>query len=160
MLARTLDPRAGEVLLVRLEQRVAPPPGESQRDAADVVAAAAFGAGMNARKAPGRLNALATGKRPHPALAVRVECARSAIALGRDDPIPYLLSVLRIGTTAGKVLGNDENEYDVAWAQVRAAEALAERAGTKSRFLPERSMQEREQEASRLEALLPPPKPR
>ena len=157
MLARTLDPRAGEVLLERLEQRAAAPPGESQRDAADVVAAAAFSSGMSARKAPGRLNGLAMGRRPHPSLAVRVECARSAIVLGRDDPIPFLLSVLRIGTTAGRIVGSDESQDDVAWAQVRAAEALASRAGTKSRFLPERSMKEREEEAARLEALLPPP---
>lgn len=160
MLARTLDPGAGEVLLERLEQRVATPARESQRDAADVVAAAAFGVGMSARKAPARLNGLAIGKRPHPSLAARVECARSAIALGRDDSIPYLLSVLRAGTTAGRVVGSDENEDDLAWAQVRAAEALASRAGTKSRFLPEGSVREREEEAARLEALLPPPRNR
>jgi hypothetical protein len=86
---------------------------------------------------------------------VRVECARSAIALGRDDSIPYLLTVLRIGTTAGRVLGRDENEYDLAWAQVRAAEALSARAGTEVRFLPEASVRDREKEAARLEALLP-----
>lgn len=160
MLARTRDPRAGEVLLERLEQRVANPPGESHRDAADVVAAAAFGAGMTARAAPARLNALAIAREAHPSLAVRVECARSALALGRDTPIPYLVSVLRMGTTAGQVISSDENPDDLAWAQVRAAEALATRAGTKSRFLPEGSVKDREEEAARLEALLPPPKPR
>lgn len=160
MLARTQDPAAGEVLLERLEQRVAPPPRETQRDAADVVAAAAFGAGMSARKAPARLNGLVTGRRPHPSLSVRVECARSAITLGRDDPIPFLLSVLRVGTPAGNVVGAEENVDDLAWAQVRAAEALAARAGTKSRFLPEGSVRQREEEAARLESLLPPPKKR
>lgn len=160
MLARTKDPRAGEVLLERLEQRVATPPSESQRDAVDVVAAAAFAAGMNARAGAARLNSLAIGRKPHPSLPVRVECARSALALGMDAPIPYLVSVLRTGTTAGRVAPSDENPDDLAWAQVRAAEALASRAGTKSRFLPEGSVKEREGEASRLEALLPPPKPR
>jgi hypothetical protein len=43
---------------------------------------------------------------------------------------------------------------------VRAAEALAARAGTKSRFVPEGSVADREEEAARLEKLLPPPKPR
>lgn len=160
MLARTRDPRAGEVLLSRLEQRVAVPPLESQRDAGDVVAAAAFAAEMRARVEAARLNSLAIGRRPHPSLAVRVECARSALALGMDTPIPYLVSVLRMGTTAGRVAAGEENQDDLAWAQVRAAEALASRAGTKSRFLPEGSVKEREEEASRLEALLPRPKPR
>ena len=160
MLGRSLDPRAGELLLLRLEEGVATPAGESQRDAADVVAAAAFASGMTAKKAVPRLNGLAIGRRQHPSLAVRVECARSTIALGRDDPIPYLLSVLRAGTTAGQVIGADAEEADFAWAQVRAAEALAARAGTKSRFLPEASIREREEEAARLEALLPPPRKR
>ena len=160
ILARTRDPRAGEVLLARLEERGAPPPGESHRDAADVVAAAAFGAGMTAREAAARLNGLSIGRRPHPSLPVRVECARGVIALGRDDPIPFLLSVLRTGTTAGSVVGPETDPDDLAWAQVRAAEALAARAGTTSRFLPEASMRDREAEATRLEGLLPPPRTR
>jgi hypothetical protein len=160
MLGRTRDPRAGEALLERLERRVATPPGESHRDAVDVVAAAAFGAGMTARNAPARLNSLAIADPPHPSLCVRVECARSALAMGRDTPIPYLVSVLRTGTTAGPVASSEESDDDLAWAQVRAAEALATRAGTKSRFAPEGSVKDREEEAARLERLLPPPKPR
>jgi hypothetical protein len=160
MLARTRDPRAGEVLLERLEQRAADPASELRRDAADAVAAAAFGSGMTGRKAAARLNALANGKKPHPSLSVRVECARASLALGRDTMIPYLVSVLRTGTSAGQVVSSEEDEDELGFAQVRAAEALAARAGTVSRFLPEGSMKAREEEALRLEALLPPPKPR
>ncbi|MFN0007681.1 MAG: hypothetical protein ACKVXR_07220 [Planctomycetota bacterium] len=160
MLARTRDPRAGEVLLERLEERVSTPPSESRRDAVDVVAAAAFAGGMRARAEAARLNSLAIGRKPHPSLAVRAECARSALALGMDTPIPYLVSVLRLGTTAGRVASSEENQDDLAWAQLRAAEALASRAGTESRYLPEGSVKDREEEASRLEALLPRPKPR
>jgi hypothetical protein len=157
MLGRARDPKADEVLLARLEERVSTLPGQSERDAADVVAAAALAAGTRAREAAARLTGLAVGRRPHPSVCVRVECARSAIALGRDESIAGLLAVLREGTTAGRVIGPDEDSDDLAWAQVRAAEGLAARAGTTSRFRPEGSVADREAEAARLEGLLPSP---
>jgi hypothetical protein len=161
LLARTRDPLAGEVLLARLEKRFAPPAGATERDAADVVAAAAFAQGTSARDPGARLAGLAVGRRPHPDLGVRVECARSALQLGRDQVIPYLLQVLRVGTAAGRALPGAERVDDLAWAQVRASEALSARAGTPCRFRPEASVREREEEAARLEALLPsaPKKP-
>jgi hypothetical protein len=160
LLARTRDPRAAEALLDRLEEREAPPPGRPGRDAADVVAAAAFAEGLGRGDAAARLNALANGRRAHPSTAVRVECARSALALGRDESIPFLLSVLRIGTHAGRIVGAEEDLDDLAWCQVRAAEALAARAGTPNRFRPEASVTAREEETTRLESLLPSRKKR
>ena len=160
LLARTRDPRAGEVLLGRLEKRVAPPPGSTDEDAVDVVAACAFAEGTPATNAAARLAELAAGKRPHPSLCARVECARSALHLGRDGGIAYLLQVLRTATTAGRPLGPDDSPSDLAFAQMRAAEALAARAGTDVRFRPEASVKDREAEAARLEKLLPGAAPR
>ena len=158
LLARTRDPKAGEALLARLERRV---PGSADADAVDVVAACAFAEGTPAANAAARLAELAAGKRPHPDLCARVECARSALALGRDGVIGYLLQVLRTATTAGKPLGPDDSPSDLAFAQTRAAEALAQRAGTDVRFRPEAAVRHREAEATRLEKLLPgPPKKR
>lgn len=159
LLARTRDPRAGDALLARLEKRV-PVPGATGDDAVDVVAACAFAEGTPGTNAAGRLAELAAGKRPHPDLCARVECARSALALGRDGGIPFLLQVLRMATSAGKPLGPDDSPADLAFAQTRAAEALAARAGTDARFRPEASVKDREAEAARLERLLPaaPPK--
>ncbi len=88
---------------------------------------------------------------------MRVECARSALLLGRDEGIPFLLQVLRVGTVPGRTLTPDESLDDVAWAQLRAAEALSDRAGTERRFRPEWSVSRRQEEAARLEALLPRP---
>lgn len=155
LLARTQDPRAGEVLLKRLEKRVAAPSDRGGADAADVVAAAAFAQGLSAVNAAVRLASLGAGKRPHHDLAVRVECACSSLLLGRDEPIPYLLQLLRIGTSQGRTLGPDDSPEEVAWVQARAAAALSARAGTDRRFLPEASVRDREQETARLESLLP-----
>ena len=129
LLARTQDAQAGEILLKRLEKRTQAPPGSLAADAADIVAAAAFAQGAPAANAATRLASLGAGKRPHPDFAVRVECACSSVRLGRDEPIPYLLQVLRTGTTAGRTLSVEERPGELAWAQVRAAEALSARAG-------------------------------
>jgi len=155
ILGRSKDPEAAELLLVRLEKRAV------ERDPADVVAAAAladdFAPGASATNAAARLASLGAGRRPHPDPFVRVECARSALELGRDEGIPFLLQVLRAGTSAGRKLDPGELAEDVAFLQTRAAAALSARAGTANRFRPEASVQEREAEAARLEALLPRP---
>jgi hypothetical protein len=159
LLARTRELHAGDALLARLEKRVSVP-GATGEDAVDVVAACAFAEGTPGTNAAGRLAELAAGKRPHPDLCARVECARSALALGRDGGIPFLLQVLRMATTAGTPLGADDSPADLAFAQTRAAEALAARAGTDARFRPEASVKDREAEASRLEKLLPAARPK
>jgi len=154
LLARTRDPHAGDVLLAQLEERAPPSSAKPASDAALVVAAAAFAEGTPGSNAAARLGGLATGRRPHPDPFVRVECARSALRLGRDEVVPYLLQVLRTGTTAGRTLSKEDRPEDVAWMQIRAADALSRRAGTERRFEPEASVRAREEEAARLEALL------
>ena len=155
LLARTHDPSAGDALVQRLEKRLEPAAGAQTGDAADVIAAAALAGRFSARDAGPPLEGLAIGSRPHPDLEARVECGCSALALGKDSVIPFLLRVLREGTTAGTSPVDWKPKGDLDWAQWRAAEALSARAGVPCRFRPEASVKAREQEAARLEALLP-----
>ncbi|MCI0572489.1 MAG: hypothetical protein L0Y66_17175, partial [Myxococcaceae bacterium] len=80
-----------------------------------------------------------------------VECACGALAVGRDEPIPFLLQVLRIDTWAGR---EDERDFiastTTAWARDRAARALSERAGLPLRYHPDAPIPQREREAQRL----------
>lgn len=128
LLGRQRTPEAAELLLARLERRVAS--AERNGDAADVVAARALALSSAARALAPRLEALAVGERPHPDLEVRVECAASALALGRDAVQPLLLRVLLLGTELGR---GSEAELGTspttAWARGRASAALAARAG-------------------------------
>lgn len=155
LLARSGDPRALEVLLARLEQRILSPVRAA--DAGDVIAAAAvlrFDAEHRARAhAAERLVSLAQGAGAHPDLEVRVEVAASALALGRDEPIPFLLAVLRAGT-ADDPWPDFERKQTLAWSKTRAAAALSARAGTDARFEPEGSFADQRAEAERLAALL------
>ncbi|MBM3977021.1 MAG: hypothetical protein FJ299_08535 [Planctomycetes bacterium] len=155
LLGRSRAPEALERLLLRLEQRVLGPQVGS--DAVDVTAAQAF-----ARLAPTasaadleRLLALAMGNTAHPDLEVRVECARSCVLHGRDDPLPFLLQVLRIDTWIG---ATDERDFQVsqqtAWARHRAAEALSARAGLPKTFHPDGSVERRQIEILKLEQAL------
>ena len=158
LLARSLDPAAGEELLARLERRIERAEDQGAGDAPDVVAAAAFARGAAAANAARRLEGLARGSRPHPDLEVRVECAASALALGRDAVVPFLARVLREGTAAAKDPPDWKRGSEVGWAQARAADALARRAGVATDYLPEASAAAREAEAARLEGLLAPKK--
>lgn len=160
LLARTGAVEAGEALLVRLERRVSPQPELEKENAADVVAGAAFAEGLPGPGAAQRLETLAAGAKPHPDLEVRVECARSALRLGRDGVVPFLLRVLREGTPAGLAAPDWKRKADESWAQRRAADALSARAGVTCRFRPEASVRDRENEIARLESLLPRPAPR
>jgi hypothetical protein len=162
LLAKSGDPRAHEVLLVRLEQRLdreadLDPTG----DACDVVAAAALRApDPSVRECGARLEALATSPKPHPDLEVRVECAVSALALGRTRTIAFLLRVLREGTSAQTARVDWKRGGDITFAQTRAADALARYAGVASEFSPHASMAARAAEADRLERILTPPRPK
>lgn len=163
LLAESHDPAAQEALLACLERRVdreaaADPTG----DASDVVAAAAFRAPDPAvRECGARLEALGSGAKPHPDLDVRVECAAAALTLGRTRTIPFLVRVLREGTTTQAARVDWKRGGDVTFAQIRAAEALAQQAGVDGRFRPDGSAAARSAEADRLERLLvPPPKKR
>lgn len=149
LLVSSRDPRVPELLLRRLERRERAP-GRA-RDAGDIVAAAAL-AGRDAPvAAPHRLAELADGARPHPDLEVRVECARTALAAGRNEVCPFLLSVLRADTRASRIDPPDwEPTQTLAWAKSRAAEALCARAGIPCVFRPDGSFEHQEREAQRI----------
>jgi hypothetical protein len=149
MLGRSRHRASLELLLQRLEKRRQGPAIES--DAGDVTAAAALALYKGPRKAGERLEALAVGRRAHPDLEVRVECARAALARGRTGSIPFLLQVLRIDTHAGL---RDERDFETspqtAWARSRAAEALSAFAGLPCTWRADASIAEREIGAARL----------
>jgi hypothetical protein len=158
ILARSRNVRAFEALLERLEERKTIEAGKS--DAADVVAAAALnGASGIADLAP-RLEVLSVGKRAHPELSVRVECARSALDLGRDTAITFLLDVLREGTHRAQRKPDFKRPpwtpEGLDWIQARAADALSRRAKLPLRFRPEATLTAREAEIERLESVLLP----
>lgn len=141
---------AVEPLLRHLERRR--PPTDRADDAASVVAAAALAEHPAAVE---RLAALASGPRPHPDLEVRVECARSALALGDTSVLPLLVGVLRIDTWDGQ---NDVRDYTpsatTAWVRQRAAEALAEHLGLEDRYRADASIEDRQRVAKELADLL------
>ncbi len=162
LLAKSGDPSAQEALLASLERRVDREAAlDPTGDACDVVAAAALRSSDAAvRECGARLEALATSPKPHPDLDVRVECAASALAQGRTRTIPFLLRVLREGTTAQTARVDWKRGADLSFAQTRAADALARHAGVPSQFSPDGSAAARAAEADRLERILMPPRPK
>ena len=155
ILARSRDPRAGEVLLARLEKRIEGP--ERSSDAGDVVAAAALGdpALLGGADVAARLERLAIGQEQHPDLEVRVECAASALARGRDGVQGFLLVVLRTHTPAAREELEDwEPRMTMAWAKGRAAEALSRRADVGLTFRADASYEVQAREALALERAL------
>ena len=152
LLARCSDPLAGEILLQRLERRAAPS-GELG-PALDIAAARAARAFPESRNAAGRLESLAYGKRPHPDLEVRVECACTALHFGRDQAIPFLLAIQKHGTRLMVASSGWKPIADMDVCQRRAAEALCERAGRPCRFRPLQPLAERESDIRALEVQL------
>jgi len=152
ILGRCGTEQAGNILFRRLQRRVLGPTRPS--DAGDVVAAAA----LTRFPQPERwhkIARLAIGPDPHPDLEVRVECAASALRLGDERPIPFLLQVLRIGTYEGQREPLDFTPSETtAWARGRAAEALSEYAGLPLRYREDGPIAAREREARRLEERL------
>jgi len=144
------DPGAAatQALLTRLEQRRDHP--VRALDAGDIVAAAA----LTGRGVEARLVALAVGDAPHPDLEVRVECARAALHAGREEVVPFLLTVLRALTPAEREHPGDwERTTTLMWAKSRAAEALCARLGIECEVRPDGSWVDQMAEADRLEAL-------
>ena len=152
MLARSRTPQAGDILARRLSHRKVGP--ERNSDAADVIAAAAL-ARFPDPEQYWRILRLVDGEAPHPDLEVRVECACTALFIGFDRAIPFLLQVLRLETWAGQ---RDELDFTppekTAWARDRAAIALSRRAGVPRRYFADAPIADREREAARLEELL------
>jgi len=153
-LGRSRDPLAAELLMARLEEREL---GEDRgADAPDVVSAAGLAEFKASAERAARLSALATGETAHPDLEVRVECARAALRYGDDSSIPFLLSVLLIGTHQGRESGEFwPAPLRSAWARERAAEILAWRAGLENRYSADASIGDREREVARLALQLP-----
>lgn len=155
ILGNTRDARAGDVLLARLEART---PEGARSLAGDIVAAAAFSSSANARDAAVRLANLATGSTAHPVLDVRVECALASLHLGRDTAIPFLLDLLREGTTTAVAKPTwrriDWDSQRCQDLQDRAAEALSARAGIECAFKAGAPLAVREHEIERLARLV------
>lgn len=152
-LARTEHTAAYEALLTRLEQRLAGP--DRADDAGDSTAARALGRRPLAENTAERLVALCAGPKPHPDLEVRVECAASALALGREEGLPYLLAVLRIDTAEAQRRGERLTESPTtAWARGRAAEVLCELLGLEHRVWTDAPLEVRAERALELERLL------
>lgn len=147
--------------------------GERWKISADVVAARALDVGLGSpeeRAALGKqLTELAHGGSPHPHLAVRVECAASALklkaqtALNADLPskgqatetTAFLLAVLRAETPDQvKSPRTWPRITTLAWVKTRAAEALALWTATDNRFRPDGSWAHQVAEAARFESLL------
>jgi len=152
LLGRARTEGAGNVLFRRLAKRVVP--SSRPADAGDVVAAAAL-ARFPRPERWWRIVRLVDGANPHPDLEVRVECAATALHMGFDQVIPFLLQVLRIDTWDGRADQLDFVPGDhTAWARGRAAEALSTRAGIPLTYRFDGPIADREHEARRLASLL------
>lgn len=149
LLARDSSRAATEAMISRLEQRHSN--DERALDAGDIVCAAALrGRGVGAR-----LAVLATGEGHHPDVEVRVACARTALAEGREEVVPFLLTVLRALTPAEAEHPPDWERFPtMMWAKTQAGEALAEHLGEPSRVRPDASWEDQMLEADRLEELI------
>ena len=155
LLGRAATRAAGEVLLERLERRALAPTRNG--DAADVVAAGALERMAKGDWAAGRLAVLGAGPDPHPDLEVRVACAAAALSFRRDEVIPFLLQVLRIGLPQTATETWDFEVSDTTtWARSEAAIALARRANIPDRYPADGPLGERAAIADELEALLGP----
>ena len=148
LLARDESPEVTRLLLDRLLQH-APAPERALEGGDLVIAAALAGRGVEEQ-----LIALASGPSPHPDLEVRVECARSALAAGREEVVPFLLTVLRALTPAERDHPADwPRMTTMMWPKSRAAEALSARLGIPCTFRPDGSWADQMAEADRLERL-------
>lgn len=150
---RSADPAATELLIARLEQRAVH--AVRADDAADVVAAAALSRVAPSPELAARLAALAGAPGAHPDLEVRVECASSALLLGADGVVPFLMTVLRTDTPDAEPAREDwEPTETLAWAKSRAADALSRRAGLPADFSPDASYADQAARARALAAAL------
>lgn len=152
ILGRSRDNESGAILLRQLQKRMLGP--ERGSDAGDVVAAAAL-ARFPRPERYWRVVRMSEDANPHPDLEVRVECACTALSMGIDRVIPFLLEVLRIDTWDGLADRRDfPTSTTTAWARTRAAQALSQRAGVPLTYRADASIAAREREARRLEELL------
>ena len=152
LLAHSSHPSAVTALLARLEARAVP--AARGLDGGDVVAAAALSEAALAANDVQRLVELASGPAPHPVLDVRVEIARSALAHGAEQVIPFLIRVLRAMTPAEADDPPDwERVTTLAWPKTRAAEALGAYLGEARPFPADGSWEDQMRAAERFEEL-------
>ncbi len=156
---------AGKSLVHRLESRV--DLGARWKVGADVAAARAldrpWGSGDAQSSAREALLELAHGQVPHPNLAVRVECAASALKLTTDratqstaPTTDFLLAVLRAETPAQAQSPRTWPRITtLAWVKTRASEALSKLTGLENRFRPDGPWAHQVAEAARFESQLP-----
>lgn len=145
---------ARDVLRARLERRIRT--GDPEVPAVDVAAAAALGRVRGPSPVvASALEELAIGRRPHPVLAVRVECAVSSLALGRDAVVAYLFTVLDEGTPqvrerTGPTSGAASID-ELIFAQWRASTVLARRGQIENPYRPEAAAVDRARAAAELQ---------
>ena len=152
LLGRSRSEAAGAGLIHRLQRRQVGPDRNS--DAADVIAASALTRFPRPERY-WRVVRLVNGTNPHPDIEVRVELACTALRIGIDRVIPFLLQIVRIGTWDGQKDTLDFEPTDTtAWIRGRAAAALSERAGTPFTYQTDAPIAMREREARRLADLL------
>ncbi len=163
VLGRLASSDAAEILLAELERRSASTAIEVEELAARALASARplrrrlpnGGSRELAPELAARLDALARGNNAHPRWSVRIECAASAVALGRAEAIPFLFGVLRWGCDVpSPPSASDLDEDRLAELQLRAAAVLSERAGSELAFQPYASVAARLSEIRRLETLI------
>lgn len=152
LLAHSKHPSARAALVARLEARAVS--AARGLDGGDVVAAAALGTAALEASEVQRLVDLAVGPAPHPVLDVRVEIARSALAHGAEQVIPFLVRVLRALTPAE---ADDPPDWErittLAWAKTRAAEALGAALGETRPFPADGSWEDQMRAAERYQDL-------
>lgn len=163
ILGRTRSVAAAEVLIDHLELRDRNQPVELEELCARALGGFALAKrrlhdGSVRELAPdlaARLDALARGRETHPRWSARIECAASAVELGRRDTEPFLLNVLR--WTSRVPIPADAREIDLdllAGLQRRVARVLAAAGGIETVFEPYASASAREAEAARIGAAL------
>ena len=152
LLAHGSGKASTEALLTRLEQRTSAP--TRARDGGELVAAAAPALHPGRARVAERLTGLSVGPTPHPDLEIRVECACSALQLGREEVVPFLIRVLRALTPAElEDPGDWERTTTVAWAKTRASQALSRALEAPVEFRPDGSWEHQMEAAARFETL-------
>ena len=153
LLAASGAPEAASLLLDRLERRIRS--GVPDLPAVDVAAAAGLSRASDPSGALARALAdLANGRRPHPVLCVRVECAAASLALGRVDMTTFLAAILQDGTEAALQLPASARGAmgieEMAFAQWRASSTLAQYAHIENPYRPEASAVDRANAAAEI----------
>lgn len=157
LLARLADPLATEICVAHLERRL---PANGEHPLAIVVDRTAAHALQSMAEFPGmgrRLEQLARGSKPHGDIEVRVECAIRSLPINRSHGLDFLLAFAKLGTRMPSRGASVPPGTDIAAAQVRALQALAQYAGVPARISVLDAIEERERLVRAIEAALASP---